>query len=54
MDTLRIEGTEKDLFAYDVSDEALEIAAGAGNGVPLGTSANCTGTFIWSTMCPNG
>jgi hypothetical protein len=53
MGTLSIEDTEY-VFADDLSDEALEIAAGTANGVPVGTSANCTATVIWSTFCPNG
>ena len=53
MDTLTVEVTQNDdVFVNDVSDEALEIAAGSGNGVPIGTSAACT--VIWSTFCPNG
>jgi hypothetical protein len=54
MDTLRIERTENDVFADDVSDDALEIAACSGNDVAVGTSAACTSTLIWSTFCPNG
>jgi len=46
MDTLSIDDTENDVFADDVSDEALETAAGSGNQV---THAACTG--IWSTFC---
>jgi len=53
MDTLTVEVTQNDdVFANEVRDEALEIAAGSGNGVPIGTSAACT--VIWSTFCPNG
>jgi hypothetical protein len=53
MDTLTVEVTQNDdVFVNDVSDEALEIAAGSDNGVPIGTSAACT--VIWSTFCPNG
>jgi len=52
MDTLSIEDTGNDAFADDVSDDALEIAAG--NDVAGGTSAACTATLIWSTFCPNG
>jgi len=53
METLSIEDTETHVFADDVSDEALEIAARS-NDVWIGTSANCTATVIWSTFCPNG
>jgi hypothetical protein len=53
MDTLTVKVTQNDdVFANDISDEALEIAAASGNGVPIGTSAACT--VIWSTFCPNG
>lgn len=54
MDTQRIEHAESAVFANDVSDEALEIAARSGYDLAAGTSANCTATVIWSTFCPNG
>ena len=54
MDTLSIEAPENDVFADDVSDDALEIAARAVGGVAVGTSAACGSTHIWSTFCPNG
>jgi hypothetical protein len=49
MDTPSVEDTENDVFADDVSDEELEIAAGSGSQVTL---AACTG--VWSTFCPAG
>jgi len=52
MDTPSIEDIANDVFADDISDEALEIA-GTSDGV-LGTSAACTPTHVWSTFCPNG
>jgi len=36
MGTLRMEDTESDVFADDVSDAALEISEGSANGVPIG------------------
>jgi hypothetical protein len=49
MDTPSIEDIENSVLADDVSDEALEIAAGSGSQVTL---AACTG--VWSTFCPAG
>jgi len=41
--TMRLDQTEEALFVFDVSDEALEIAAGA-TGVRVNfTLASCTG-----------
>jgi len=54
MDTQSIEDLGNSVFADDVSDEALEVAARSGYDVAAGTSANCTATVIWSTFCPNG
>jgi len=54
MDTLSIEHAANEVFADDVSDEALEVAARSGYDLAAGTSANCTATLIWSTFCPNG
>jgi len=41
--TMRLEQTEEALFAFDVSDEALEIAAGATSVQAKFTLASCTG-----------
>jgi hypothetical protein len=46
--TVRLDQTEEALFAFDVSDEALEIAAGAANGQANFTLAACTGL----SACP--
>jgi hypothetical protein len=46
MDNSEHRDVEIDAFADDVSDEALETAAGSGNQVMY---AACTG--VWSTFC---
>ena len=46
--SLRLDQTEDALFAFDVSDEALEIAAGAASRQVNFTLAACTGL----SSCP--
>ena len=46
--TMRPDQTEEALFAFDVSDEVLEIAAGAASGQANFTLAACTGL----SACP--
>jgi len=41
--TMRLDQTEEALFVFDVSDEALEIAAGATSVQANFTLASCTG-----------
>jgi hypothetical protein len=45
---MRLDQTEDAPFAFDVSDEALEIAAGAASGQMNFTLAACTGL----SACP--
>ena len=46
---LRIDQSEDDILAYEISDEALETAAGTGNGkAGLYTLGSCTGISV----CP--
>ena len=50
MDTLNTEKIENDVLDYDVTDEALEIAAVSGDYLATRvTLAACTN--IWSTFC---
>jgi len=50
MDSSIIEDIDNDVIAHDISDEALEAAAGAASDVAIQvTLAACTG--VWSTFC---
>ena len=48
MDMIGLEQTEGEIFAFDVSDEVLEIAAGAARELVNFTLGSCTGL----SACP--
>ncbi|MGB6270814.1 MAG: hypothetical protein WBF44_04410 [Pseudolabrys sp.] len=46
MKTIGLEKTEKEILAFDVSDETLEIAAGTANEKAGFTLGSCTGLSV--------